>query len=319
MEGRPGSGRVRSCPRCNALNGVDFDRCIRCGAALSAIAAGAERLRGRIEGRRLVATAVLLGMTTLVFAAQLRDWLSFGDLPILGPSPGTRDPYRLSLIRFGALFAAPRELIALPIEPWRLLSAVFVHGSLLHFLMNMLSLANLARVVEPAIGSARLAVAYVVTGIAGFAASALWRVVVMNDVVFTVGASGAVFGVMGLILGWLIRRRDPRWKQFAVQAVFYVVVLGMFPMINNAAHVGGLLAGVLFGLVYARAARPRRWTEPLVNAAAVISLAACVASLVLAQRSPLWRKIDEQATDRTAALAPAPRRPGMIATPPPTV
>lgn len=298
----PRGSRVRPCARCGALNGADFDRCIRCGGPLSALAVGAERVSGGLgrffDGQRLLATKVLLGLTTLVFAGQMADWLARGVMPVfMEGGVGVV----IGAIRSGALPLSQESFV---LEPWRALSAVFVHFSLLHFGLNMLALTNLARVAEPATGSARFVIAYVATGIIGFAASLGWSTWVspLPFPIPTAGASGAIFGVMGLILGWLIRRRDPRWKQFAVQAVFYSLVFGLMIRANNAAHIGGLIAGVGFGLVYAGGRR--RWAEPLVNVGAVLGLLISAAALALALRSPLWRGLDERVEGSRSSAAP---------------
>jgi membrane associated rhomboid family serine protease len=300
--GPPEGGRVRPCPRCGALNGPDFDRCVRCNAALSAVAVGAERVSGWLDGRRLLATKMLLAMTSVVFAGQLAAALSRGHMPQIG-LVSSRDEAAVAAvidaIRFGALFPVPS------FEPWRVLSAVFVHFGVLHFAMNMLGLVNLARIAEPATGSARFVVAYVATGIIGFAVSAFWSLSTARPV-STAGASGAIFGVMGLILGWLIRRRDPRWKPFAMQAVFYSLLFGVMIRANNAAHLGGLVSGIAFGLVYA-GGRRRRWTEPVFNVLAALGLLASTASILLSLRSPLWQRLDEEArASLDAEAAPDP-------------
>ncbi|AKT39733.1 rhomboid family intramembrane serine protease [Chondromyces crocatus] len=288
--GQPGGSRLRPCARCNALNGADFDHCIRCGTPLSAVAVGAARVSGRLGGERLLASKVLLALTTFVFAGQLAVWLPRGSVPILLDSSKV---VILGALRFGALLISPAALVQ---EPWRMLSAVFVHFSVLHFGLNMLALINLSRIAEPAVGSARLVITYVCTGIFGFLASVLWGTIVSPSpyAIPTAGASGAIFGIMGLILGVLLRLRDPRWKQFAVQAVFYSLVFGLMIRANNAAHIGGLLLGIIFGLVFAGRqrgfqARPRSRVEFLVNLSAALGLLISIASVLLALRSPHWR------------------------------
>lgn len=287
----PRGSRVRPCARCGALNGADFDRCIRCGAALSALAVGAERVSGGlgrfIDGQRLLATKVLLGLTTLIFAGQLSATLAHRADPGLLLWGGRE----ADLLRYGAIKVG--DGVPPFDEPFRLLSACFVHFGLIHFGMNMLGLVNLARIAEPAIGAARFVITYVLTGIIGFAASVWWYTMdaeLLDRGVRTAGASGAIFGIMGLILGILIRRRDPRWKSFAVQAVFYGLLFGFMISANNAAHVGGLVAGIAFGLVYGGLHGGRRRAEPLVNVIAALCLLACVASLALAQRSPRGKR-----------------------------
>jgi hypothetical protein len=105
----------------------------------------------------------------------------------------------------------------------------------------------------------------------------------------TAGASGAVFGALGLILGWLVYSRDRRWRSFAVQAVFYALVLNLLGMsINNEAHLVGLLCGAAFGFYYA--SRPRPKSLLLANIGAIVGLLLSVASLLLAQRSAQWGK-----------------------------
>ncbi|WP_437959605.1 rhomboid family intramembrane serine protease [Sorangium sp. So ce119] len=282
--GPPGErGRSLHCARCSALNGRDFDRCIRCGAPLLAPAVHAAPARGRLDGRSLLATKVLVGITAFVFVGQMVAAHARG----LGLLSGWDAS---NYLRFGALLILPGASF----EPFRLLSAVFVHMGVLHFAMNMMTLGMLARAAEPAVGSARFAIAYVITGLFGFAASAGWNILVQPEVVCTAGASGAVFGVMGLLLGWLVRRRDPRWKDLALQAVFYIVLFGFVVnasntgiRINNAAHIGGLISGALLGAIYAVPGR-RRY-EGVVNAGALAGVLACVAALALAQRSPIWR------------------------------
>jgi rhomboid protease GluP len=283
--------RARFCASCRALNGADFDRCIRCGAPLTrSSAAPSERLRGVMGGDGLWATKGIIAATLAVYALQIAAMMAHD--PHLGFdrlifSGGTVE----DLLRFGALVVDRPHAEA---EPWRLLSAVFVHFGLLHVGMNLLGLSNLGRIAEPAVGPARLLLAYVITGIVGFAASVGYAAYQGAPGGLTAGASGAIFGVMGVILGWMIRRRDARWKQFAVQAVFYSVIFG-FAMnasrsgirVNNSAHLGGLLAGTILGLIYAgRRSRSDLW----VNLAAGVSVAACAASLILSQRSPAGHK-----------------------------
>jgi membrane associated rhomboid family serine protease len=295
--------RARTCPSCGALNGADFDRCIRCNAALSKSAASAEALGRALDGRSLIGTKILLALTLLVFTGQFLATLGRGlGVPILsGGAPA-------DAIRYGAIFVAPELVIA---EPWRLLSAVFVHFGLLHIGLNMLALVQLSRIVEPAVGTSRFVLAYVTSGIVSFATTTGYAIVTHAQPSLTAGASGAIFGIMGVILGVLLRRRDPRWKSFAVQAVLFSLLLGFGAnashsgiLVNNSAHLGGLVWGLLLGVAFAKRRGPSR-AEWLVNAGAAISLAACVASLLLAQRSPLWHMIDRASAAREVPTAPA--------------
>lgn len=188
----------------------------------------------------------------------------------------------LEAIRAGALLSAP-SLVKM--EPWRLLSACFVHFGLLHVGMNMLGLVHLSRLLEPAVGSVRLLIVYVATGIVGFAASVAYYAEFGRPTP-TAGASGAIFGLMGAILGILYRRKDPRWKPFLAQTVGYSLMFGLLMRgINNAAHVAGLLSGAALGLLMARAApAPSTWWQRVLAALCAVSVGA---SLVLARLSDL--------------------------------
>lgn len=296
-----GSATIVPCPHCHALNGATFERCVRCNQPLGPETAGAEpqptqappsasaRRRGRLlaalaPGSGLVATKLLLGLTGLVFAAHLVVSLlrdpSIGSL-LLGGSV-------VDAVRFGAL--APGSVELLVGEPWRLCSAVFVHFGIVHFGLNMLGLLYLGRMTEPALGPARFVLVYLATGVLGFATTAVWFVVT-DQRGLTAGASGALFGLMGLVLGLLVRRSDPRWKLWATQAVLFSVLLGFaIQVANNSAHLGGLAVGVVLGLWLERRIRQpaHRW----LRIAAVASLLAAGGCLVLAQLSPLWQLLE---------------------------
>lgn len=208
-----------------------------------------------------------------------------GTLPILGAGS------RLEAVRSGALEVDPGLFLA---EPFRMVSAVFVHFGLIHFGMNMMGFFWLGKIAEHLVGPARTVTAFVVTGVAGFAATLAIAIVSGTaNGTLTAGASGGILGVMGLVIGVLLRRRDPRWKPFVFQSLFYTLLFGFAVnagrgsiSVNNAAHIGGLLAGVLFGLLWGgRGAREGVFTRGVAG----VLLAASVGSLVLAELSDRWR------------------------------
>jgi rhomboid protease GluP len=295
------AARALTCPRCGALNSAEFRKCIRCASALprggEAVAdspsprprPGGGRAEEGSEERDYRATKTFIGATLLIYGAQLLSAIKQGAgiASLWVDFPGDS-------LRFGALQI---DVEAVRAEPFRLLSYMFVHAGVVHFGFNMMGLVNFGRVAEPAIGAARLTIVYVLSGLAG-ALATLAPTFFTGPSDRTVGASGAIFGVMGLVLGWLIRRRDPAWKDFAVQSVLYSVLFGFIInaagtniVINNWAHLGGLFCGVVFGLIYGRPnlGRPSIAT----NIAAGVCLVACVASLVLSQLSPKWRRYED--------------------------
>jgi len=135
-------------------------------------------------------------------------------------------------------------------EPWRLLSALFLHGSLLHLAVNAVGVWYLGRLAENAFGRRRAFLLYLLSGIAATATS------VLASDALSVGASGAVFGLLGGIGVALVRLRaelPPAARRLLVVAPLLwgagSLLVGWFVEdIDNAAHLGGLAAGALLGL-----------------------------------------------------------------------
>ncbi len=129
---------------------------------------------------------------------------------------------------------------------WRLITTTFLHASLLHIGVNMLSLFFIGRSVEQYLGTARFIGLYLVAGLAGSAGALL-----QAPLVPSLGASGAVFGILGamLILEWQITGR------LAGQAMTWIVINLVLsfsiPQISWGAHIGGLIGGILVTLGYA--------------------------------------------------------------------
>ena len=163
------------------------------------------------------------------------------------------------------LGAVIRERILDHGEYWRLLSAIFLHGNgtipgtLLHLGVNLMSLINIGRLYEVMFGTRRIVLIFFATGISASITS------MMLTGGQSVGASGAVFGVLGALVSSIMRsprfRRDRVARSIVRQCVFWIIVniaIGLqIPQIDNAAHIGGLLAGLLLG-----AALPHRTPPP---------------------------------------------------------
>lgn len=137
-------------------------------------------------------------------------------------------------------------------EWWRLITPILVHGSLLHIFFNMYILFMYGPNVEQAYGTARFVLLFLLTG---FVASAFSYAFPPDNA--SVGASGAIFGVVGVLLVYLYRRRRTQFMaQYLRGMTFFVVanlVLGFIvPVIDNFAHIGGLVAGILIGLGFDR-------------------------------------------------------------------
>lgn len=162
-------------------------------------------------------------------------------------------------------------------EWWRLVTAMFLHVGVLHLALNSFGLYIFGSVVEQALGTARMVTLYLVTGICASAVSFAFG----PPAVAAVGASGAVFGMLGVSLAYNLRRRSLAMARANVQWALVLIGINLVfglsvPGIDNLAHIGGLVAGVVAGLGIEGFGRRRART---VSAAAVVAalMAAAVA------------------------------------------
>ena len=179
--------------------------------------------------RRFQATFSLMAVTVLIFLAQLLGKALAGDDIVL---------------YYGAKINA--NLAAG--EVWRLVTPIFLHAGLLHIAVNMYSLYALGPAVERFFGRTRFLVVYLLSGISGVLLS---LVLSPNP---SVGASGAIFGLLGALAAFLYLHRATFGQLGAMQLRQLVIValinlaLGLTPGIDNWGHVGGLTAGVALSL-----------------------------------------------------------------------
>ena len=198
------------------------------------------------------ATNVLVGVNCLVFV-----WMLLHGVSITDPTPN-------QLVRFGA---TDPQLILFAGQWWRLLTATFVHVGLIHIATNMWCLWNLGLLGEPLLGPWGLIAVYLLTGIAGnllsLACNIIWALARHDPSgLFSIGAgaSGAVFGIAGILIVLLSNKRLPipaselaRLRKSVVQFAVLNLVIGLganftnFIRIDNFAHLGGFLSGLGLG------------------------------------------------------------------------
>lgn len=137
-------------------------------------------------------------------------------------------------------------------EVYRLITAMFLHGSLDHFFSNMLLLYFLGDILENKIGRIRFTVLYLLTGVIGNIMSCFYEYVAdINYISF--GASGAVFGLIGMLF-YMVMNRDERIR-VSMPAMIFMVIYSIYSsfaevQVNVAAHLGGLLSGMLLMFVF---------------------------------------------------------------------
>ena len=160
-------------------------------------------------------------------------------------------------------------------EPWRMLTTALVHGSILHVLLNMYTLWILGQILEPMLGRTRFLSLYLLSGLAG----SLGVLFLSNPGQPVVGASGAIFGLMGAFL--VIQRRLGGSSTQLLILVGINLVIGFLPGLNIAwqAHVGGLIGGAVLGLIFAQTRRPAQkslQTLLVVAFAALLVVLSCI-------------------------------------------
>ena len=198
----------------------------------SRVTQGARRIS--YEGQGALVTKILIGINALVFLIDLAQGSSLTQ--VSG-----------SLFVKGALYV-PGGLDQG--EWYRLITAAFLHASIIHLGMNMLVLWFIGTPVEQAIGRGRFLAIYIVSGLAGSAGA-----VIFSPNVVTVGASGAIFGILGAAL--VLEAQGSKvlgGQAFGLIAINLIFTFAI-PNISIGGHVGGLIGGALSMLAFSRFGR----------------------------------------------------------------
>lgn len=228
------------CPNCRRLISSDEPACPYCGMSRPG-ALWKRRFAGMTSLRRLdPVMAILIVNAAFYLISLLLDPTALG----LSANPMTfLSPSDESLFLLGATGTIP---IAYG-RWWTLISASFLHGGILHIFFNMMALRQLAPFVLDAFGLHRFAILYLWTGVAGFFLS--W----LAGIPFTIGASAPICGLIGAILYYGKSRGGFYGEAIYRQAMGWVVGLVLFglflPGINNWAHGGGIVSGILIAFL----------------------------------------------------------------------
>lgn len=223
------------CPECRKLISADEPFCPYCGLSRPG---SREHFFLRFSDSVLDITRIIIYLNIGFYILSLI--VSSSGL-ILSPNPFTfLAPSQKGLFILGATGTIP---IAVFGRWWTLVSASFLHGGLLHILFNMLALAQLGPFIAQEFGFNRFVIIYLLTGVVGFFLSFLARIPI------TIGASASICGLIGAILYYGKTRGGFYGEAIYRQAMGWVVGLVIFgllvPGINNWAHGGGLLSGIM--------------------------------------------------------------------------
>ena len=277
----------RMCPECRALNPRGTRVCPHCGAKIGAQRArGTTVASGRIMGvipMPTSATSMLAAAIVLMFVVE---WFMTQRAGGPGRGGGLFGGIQgMAMVRLGAKYGP----LVFAGEWWRLVTAMFLHAGLLHIGMNLWCLFDLGPEVEGMFGMSKYIVLYLVTGVLGYVVSLFW-----SPMGLSIGASGAIMGLVGILIGATFHHGQlgKEYRSMLWRWVIYIAIFGIFFPVDNAAHFGGLIAGLILGYLIPEGVPETRPAENLWNALAVISvviIAGSFALMALQINSPIFQ------------------------------
>jgi rhomboid protease GluP len=236
--------RPQICPACGSLVGISATRCHVCGTSLRfSLAAFSKKFSGVFGEHEAPVTTALLIANILMLGVS---WMA---LVAAGGGKGLSILWGLSGVsQFRLGMSIPLPYLLLTNEWWRVVTAMFLHGGLIHIGFNMMALLQFGPAIEELYGSARYLFIYVFTGAFGFLVSSRFG----N---FSLGASGALLGLVGVMLAVTTKRGGSPMRELRSRLVSSVVILfalGFMGMgMDNYAHGAGLAAGFILGKFFA--------------------------------------------------------------------
>jgi rhomboid protease GluP len=239
--------RPKICPACGSLVGINATRCHECGANLTfSLAAVSKKLSGLVGEHQAPVTAALLVANIFMFGVSFLALAAHGEaggMRILW-GVGGETSYRLGMSGPYPIFFKHQW--------YRLITAMFLHGGLIHIAFNMMSLMQLGPALEELYGSARYFFLYIVTGAFGFFISAFPIAFLGSN---SLGASGALLGLVGALLAVTTKRGGAFMRDLRSRLISSVVILFMLGFsgmgLDNAAHFAGLASGFVIGKLFA--------------------------------------------------------------------
>jgi len=266
------------CASCGVLVGVNDDRCYNCGRRNPGLWGYGPALRSL--GQDMGFVPLVMGATIILYALSLL--LSRGQMQMMTLSPDGRILFLLGSSGAVPVFEAGRW--------WTLLTAGWLHGGVLHIFFNVLWIRQLGPAVAELYGPARMIIIYTLSSVAGFALSSiagefLWWMPVyfLRGAQYTVGASAAIFGLLGAAVYYGRRTGSSHASRIGLQYALIMGIFGLiFPGVDNYAHAGGFAGGYLTSMLL-DPLKPER-VDHMIGAALclIATLIAVVASVITA-------------------------------------
>ena len=221
-------------------------------------------------------TPILININILIFIAMIISGVHF------------LMPEGQSLLEWGANFRP----LTLAGQSWRLFTAMFLHIGILHLLLNMYALLYIGVLLEPYLGRTRFLAAYLISGLAASVTSLCW-----HDLTISAGASGAIFGMYGVFLALLTTKLLDKSVQKALLAsiaifVGYNLLNGLKPDsgIDNAAHIGGLISGLIIGYTFVPSLKKNDNIKLKSLTIGILSVVLLVSSFIIYKSLPNYKE-----------------------------
>lgn len=265
------------CPSCRKLISVDEPRCPYCGAMRPGLWGLGPKLQ-RFFGRGFEIVPVITGACITLYIVALA-------LDIRGALGGSQGFFGFLSPSFAAnyLLGTTGRFAARQGDWLTLLTAIYLHGGLLHIFFNVMWIRQLGEFAENELGPARFFIVYSLTGAGGFLVS------MFGHNAASVGASGSIFGLLGCVIAFRRRRGaggDAISQQFVMWAAALFVLGLVFPAVDNWAHGGGFVVGWLLGQrVHSVRERPEGRNVQLA-ALALLGLTALGFAVTIVRRLP---------------------------------
>ncbi len=228
--------RAILCPNCGKLISADAEACIYCGIKKPGKFGAVTTFQKFFHGSLGFIQAVIYfcaGLYVLSLLLDLSGLARFRN-PLSFMSPSVN-----STLLLGATGALPMQLG----RWWTVVTAIYLHGGILHILFNMLWLRQIGPLVEDVFGTSRLIVIFTISGVLGFVLTTI------KGTQLTIGASGSIFGLFGALIYYGRARggvfKEVVYPQIMTWAVVLFIFGFIFPGVDNFAHLGGFIGGYL--------------------------------------------------------------------------